>query len=158
MNGNSKAPSKSRVEMTQLLLPSDTNPLGTAFGGRIMQWVDIAAAVAARRHCGRTAVTVSMDSLTFSRPVMTGDVVVLQAMVNRAWRSSMEVGVRVEGEREGEGRFYAATAYLTFVALGDDGRPMNVPLIDPQTDDERRRYDKAAGRRAVRLAARADRR
>ena len=149
-----KPPSASRVEMTQIVLPSDTNQMGTAFGGRIMQWLDIAAAVAARRHCGRTAVTASMDSLHFKRPVMEGDIVVLQAIVNRSWRSSMEVGVRVEGERDGQTRFHAASAYLTFVAVDSTGKAVAVPPVAPDNDAARRRYEKADQRRAGRLALR----
>ncbi|MCA9670977.1 MAG: acyl-CoA thioesterase [Myxococcales bacterium] len=153
----SRAPAYSRVEMTQIVLPGDANALGTAFGGRVMQWVDIAAAVAARRHSGGVAVTASIDSLQFVHPVRIGDVIVLQSLVNRAWRTSMEVGVRVECEEEGdhERAFHAATAYLTFVAVDHQGKPREVPQIAPESDEDRRRYDEAARRREMRLGERA---
>jgi acyl-CoA hydrolase len=143
--------------MTEIVLPSDANALGTAFGGKIMQWIDIAAAVAARRHCRAVAVTASIDSLHFDRPIMQGDVVVLRAAVNRAWRTSLEVGVRLEGESLEE-RFLAATAYLTFVAIDGEGKRLHVPPVAPESADERRRYDKAAQRREQRLKTRAERR
>lgn len=144
-----------RVEMTQLVLPGDTNALGTAFGGKVMQWVDIAAAVAARRHCGGVAVTASIDSVQFVHPIHLGDVVVLRAMVNRAWRTSMEVGVRVECETEDTTRrYHAVTAYLTFVAVDDAGRPRGVPQVALPTADHRRRFEAAGRRRDARLAQR----
>ena len=149
-----RSPRASRVEMTQLLLPSDANALGTAFGGRIMQWIDIAAAVAARRHAGCVAVTVSIDSVHFDQPVHLGYIVVVRAAVNRGWRSSMEVGVRVEAESDGGGRRHAVRAYLTFVALDAQGRPRAVPALLPETDEERRRFAAAEERRTARLAAR----
>jgi acyl-CoA hydrolase len=151
-----RPPSFSTVEMTQLVLPGDTNALGTAFGGTIFGWVDVAAAVAAQRHSGGTVVTASIDSLHFINPVQLGNVVVLRASVNRAWRSSMEVGVHVECEATGrhEDRVHAASAYLTFVAVDDRGRPRPVPSIAPETDAERRRFDEAADRRALRLKER----
>ncbi|MBW2734998.1 MAG: hypothetical protein JRH20_21670 [Deltaproteobacteria bacterium] len=95
-----------------------------------------------------------MDSLHFLRPIQQGDVVVIQATVNRAWRSSMEVGVRVEGERDDNQRFHAATAYLTFVSLDEHGQPMVVPAVEPTTKDEERRYQKAEQRRQQRLEVR----
>jgi acyl-CoA hydrolase len=137
--------------MTQMVLPGDTNALGTAFGGKIMQWIDIAAAVAARRHCGGVAVTVSMDTLTFHRPIRLGDVVVLRASVNRAWRTSMEVGVRVDSEPEAGPAVHAASAYLTFVAVDASGKPRFVRPLTPETPEERRRLEDAARRRIRRL-------
>jgi acyl-CoA hydrolase len=152
-----KPPSRSRVEMTQIVMPGDANPLGTAFGGKIMQWIDIAAAVAARRHAGSVAVTASMDSLTFHRPIRQGNVVVLRASVNRAWRTSMEAGVRVEFEVEverDEGSQHAASAYLTFVAVDEAGRPRPVSPVVPETVDDRRRYEDAGRRRERRISGR----
>jgi acyl-CoA hydrolase len=118
-----------------------------------MAWIDIAAAVAAQRHSGGTVVTASIDSLQFVHPVRQGDVVVLRASVNRAWRSSMEAGVRVACETPGDPQNarHAASAYLTFVALDDGGQPRAVPAVQPKTSDERRRFRAAAGRRAQRL-------
>jgi acyl-CoA hydrolase len=142
--------------MTQLVLPGDTNALGTAFGGKIMQWIDIAAGVAARRHAGCVAVTASMDNLVFHRPIQLGDVVVLRASVNRSWRTSMEVGVRVEAEEEGAERpIHAASAYLTFVAVDQQSRrPRPVPEVAPETAEDKRRYQAADKRRVHRLESR----
>ncbi len=151
----SRPPSASRVEMTELVLPGDANTLGNAFGGRIMQWIDVAAGVVARRHCGGVAVTASMDTLQFVRPVQLGDIVVLRATVNRAWRSSMEIGVRVECEASGWAKpELAASAYLTFVAMDADRKPRPVPPVAPQTEGERRRFDEAQQRREHRISSR----
>lgn len=144
-------PSYSQVEMTQIVLPGDANSLGNAFGGAIMQWIDIAAGVAARRHASCVAVTASIDSMQFHRPIQVGDVVVLRARVNRAWRSSMEVGVRVTFEQVGKPSAHAASAYLTFVAVNADGRPERVPRLRPETDDDQRRHQAAGSRRRRRL-------
>jgi acyl-CoA hydrolase len=147
-----KSPSQSQVEMTQIILPGDANSLGNAFGGRVMQWIDVSAGVASRRHGGGIAVTASIDSLEFHRPIRMGDVVVLHARVNRAWRSSMEVGVRVEYEQDDAAPQHAVSAYLTFVAIDEDGRPRRVPPITPETDEDRRRCAAAEQRRERRLA------
>lgn len=152
-----KSPADSFVETTHIVLPGDTNAVGTAFGGKIMQWIDIAAAVAAARHVGGIALTASMDSLSFVHPVNLGDIIVLRAAVNRAWRTSMEVGVRVEGERRGGGRYHAASAYLTFVSVDDQGKPKPVPSILPVTEKDRERFLQADARRSMRLASRARR-
>ena len=138
--------------MTQLVLPGDANALGTAFGGKIMQWIDVAAGVAARRHAGGVAVTASMDNLVFHQPILLGDVVVLRASVNRAWKTSMEVGVRVEAENEGANEpTHAASAYLTFVAITESRTPRAVAAVAPETAADRRRYQAAEARRARRL-------
>lgn len=148
----SKPPSASRVEMTELILPGDANTLGNAFGGKIMQWIDVAAGVASRRHCGGVAVTASMDSMQFVRPIRLGDVVVLRAMVNRAWRTSMEVGVRVECESAGEEEArHAASAYLTFVAMDGEGKPRPVFPLRPETEQQHCRYAQAQQRREHRI-------
>lgn len=153
-----RPPALSRVEMTQLVLPGDANSLGNAFGGKIVQWVDVAAGVAARRHAGSVAVTASIDSVVFKRPIRLGDVVVLHASVNRAWHTSMEIGVRVEYDGEpGTPPVHAASAYLTFVAIDEAGRPRAVPPLAPQDEEQRRRYGEAGERRAARLSARARR-
>jgi acyl-CoA hydrolase len=151
-----RRPAFSTVEMTQLVLPGDTNSLGTAFGGTIFGWIDVAAAVAAQRHSGGIVVTASIDSLHFLHPIRLGNVVVLRSRVNRAWRSSMEVGVRVECEKAGdhENAVRSAGAYLTFVAVDEDGRPRPVPAITPETEEDHRRFDDAAERRARRLQQR----
>jgi acyl-CoA hydrolase len=149
---NPKAPSDSTVIMNEYVLPSDANALGTIFGGRIMSWIDIAAAIAAGRHARRTVVTASIDALSFVAPVKVGQVVQIRATVNYAARTSMEVGVRVESEDliSGE-RIHTATAYTTFVALDEHGKPTMVPPILPQTANEKRRFEEARKRRASRV-------
>jgi len=145
----------SRVEMTQLVLPSDTNTHGNAFGGSIMSWVDVCAAIAAQRHCRRTVVTAAVDQLMFVEAIKKGMVVSLRAQVNRAWRTSMEVGVRVESEEPMTGlRRHALSAYLTFVALGEDGKPIPVPAAAATSPDDLRRQKDALARRESRLALR----
>jgi acyl-CoA hydrolase len=141
--------------MTQLVQPPDTNYHGTVFGGRLVEWIDIAAAVAAQRHCRGKVVTASIDDLHFGTAMHLGDIVVLRASVNVAHRTSMEIGVRVEREDVVTGeRTHAARAYLTFVAVSDDGRPIPVPQVRSDTDDEKRRAKQARTRRAWRLERR----
>lgn len=136
-------------------MPGQSNALGTVFGGQVMAWIDVCAAVAAQRFTRSPVVTVSMDSLTFRAPIQNGQVAVLQAMVNWAGRTSMEVGVRVEAEDIYSGtRTHTSTAYLTFVALDESRRPMPVPNLVPQTEEEQRRWDDAVERRKIRLGAR----
>ncbi len=143
----------SRTEMTWLLLPGQTNNHGNAFGGQIMAWCDICAAVAAQRFCRGEVVTASMDQLEFRRPVRRGMVVVLRAQVNRSWNTSMEVGVRVEAEDPKAGtRVHCCSAYLTFVHVDPDGKPLPVPDVKPEVDE--RRYEEAQHRREARLALR----
>ena len=149
-------PAQTRVEMTQLILPQFTNTHGTVFGGQIAAWCDIAAAVSSQRFCRRPVVTASMDELHFLKPVRQGMTVVLQAMVNQAWHTSMEVGVRVEAEvlETGE-RVHCCSAYLTFVALDEDGRPCAIPTLDTEGDeDAHHRGEEANLRRQVRLEMR----
>lgn len=146
------APSASRTQMTEMILPSDTNNLGTVFGGKLMQWIDLCAAIAAQRHCHRTVVTASVDELHFMTPIKAGMIVVLQAQVNAVFRSSLEVGVRVESEAPTTGeRRKCVKAYLTFVALDETGGTVPVTALEPQTDDEKRREREAHERRALRL-------
>jgi len=142
----------SQVTTTQLVLPNDTNQLGNLLGGTLMHWMDIAAAIAAQRHCGRVCVTASVDRLTFHHPIRLGEVVTLQASVNRAFKTSMEVGVRVtaHGNSTAPSR-RANTAYLTFVAIDEHGHPMPVPQVLPAKGDEQRRFDEALLRREERL-------
>lgn len=142
----------SQVEMTEVVLPNDANVLGTLLGGRLMFWMDIAAAVAASRHCNRVAVTASVDELNFHHPIKVGEVVILRASVNRVFRTSMEVGVKIMAENLLTGEVkHASTAYLTFVAIDEKGRPVPCPPIIPQTPEETRRYEEAARRRQHRL-------
>jgi len=150
--GNAKPVSASQVIMTQLVLPSHTNALGSIFGGTIMSWIDIAAAIAAQRHSNKEVVTASMDSLSFIAPVYKGWVVNLKASVNFTSRTSMEVGVRVDAENPKTGEvFHTASAYTTFVALGSNGKPTAVPELILETDDEKRRFAAAQRRREQRL-------
>jgi acyl-CoA hydrolase len=152
-------PSSTIIEMNQLVLPQHTNSLGTAFGGTIMSWIDICAAMAAQRHARQVVVTASMDALDFVAPIKGGQLVNLRGSVNWVGRSSMEVGVRVEAENTLTGeRAHAASAYLTFVALGPDGRSVEVPRLEPQTSDERLRWEEAEVRRRQRLELAAERR
>ena len=150
-----RRPSDSAVETTHLVLPPDTNAHGTVFGGRIMQWMDIAAGIAAGRHCGRGVVTAAVDELVFARPIRMGDVVIIKASVNHTGRTSMEVGVRVEREDPSSGRReHCLTGYFTFVAVDTAGHPMPAPQVVPETQDEQRRFGKGKIRREKRLAAR----
>lgn len=145
----------SQVEMNQLVLPPDTNHHGTMFGGRVLQWIDIAAGIAAQRHCRQKAVTAAIDEMHFRVPIKEGDIVILKASVNYVARSSMEIGVRVDRESPSTGRvFHAATAYLTFVALDDDDHPIEIPGLELKTDEERRRWVDAETRRVSRLERR----
>ena len=147
-----KPVSESVVKTTHLVLPSDTNALGTIFGGRVMAWIDLAAAIAAKRHARQICVTASMDQLDFLQSITMGQIVILQAAVNFTGRTSMEVGVKVEAEEPLTGkRTHTASAYLTFVAIDDEGKAIAVPPVLPETDDEKRRFERAKQRRTQRL-------
>jgi acyl-CoA hydrolase len=147
--------------MLEVVLPDDANPLGNILGGKVMHLIDIAGAVAAHRHSHRHVVTVSVDSLDFVRPIRVGQIILLQAQVNRAFHTSMEVGVRVylEDYISGE-RHQTSSAFVTYVAVNEDGQPTAVPPVVPRTAEEKRRYREALERRRHRLmqAARAHRR
>lgn len=148
----SKPVSSSQVIMTQLVLPSHTNSLGTIFGGTIMSWIDIAAAIAAQRHSNKEVVTASIDRLDFIAPVYKGWVVNLKASVNFTSKTSMEVGVRVDAENPKTGEtFHTASAYCTFVALGSNGKPIGIPGLILETDSDKRRFADAQTRREIRL-------
>lgn len=140
-------------EIAEFALPIYANPLGYLLGGRIMHLVDLAAATAAMRHARRSVVTAAVDSMTFLHPIRIGQLVTLKSSVNRVFRSSMEVGVKVivEDLRTGEIQ-HTNSSYLTFVALDDEtGKPVGIPPVIPKTEDERRRYEQALERRAQRL-------
>jgi acyl-CoA hydrolase len=140
---------------TEVTLPNDANSLGTLFGGKLMQYVDLAAAISAARHARNPVVTASIDSLTFLRPVQIGQLVVLKSTVNRVFRTSMEVGVKVFVEDLLTGKIdHVSSAYLTFVAKGLDGSRIVLTQVVPHTDEEKRRYLDAGRRRAYRLEAR----
>jgi len=139
-----KHPRDSAVESRYLVMPSQANPFGTAFGGAIVAWIDMVAGMAAQRHCGTEAVTASMDSLDFHVPIRVGEIVLLRTMVNYAGRTSMEVGVQVIRENPTTGeQVVTTTAHLTFVALDANKRPCPVPPLIPETDAEKRRYRNA---------------
>jgi len=146
--------------MLEVVLPDDANPLGNILGGKVMHLIDIAGAVAAHRHSHRHVVTVSVDSLDFVRPIRVGQIILLRAQVNRAFHTSMEVGVNVylEDYISGE-RHLTSSAFVTYVAVGEDGKPAAVPPLVPRTAEEKRRYREALERRRRRLvqAARAHR-
>ena len=147
-----KAPADSAVIMTELVLPQHTNALGSIFGGVVMSWIDIAAAIAAGKHSRSNVVTASIDALHFIAPIKLGHVVELKASVNYAGKTSMEIGVRVESSDNLTGeRFHNVSAYLTFVAIGSDGKPHQVSPIAPQTETEKRRFYSAIKRRASRI-------
>lgn len=151
----SKPVSSSFVTMTEMVLPSHTNSLKTVFGGVIMSWIDIAAAISAQRHSHRPVVTASLDALSFVAPAYTGWVINLKASVNYVSKTSMEVGVRVDSENPISGEHnHIATAYLTFVALDENQKPQPVPQVIPETEVEKRRYEEAKRRRANRLELR----
>ena len=149
-------PAATAVEMTQIVLPSHANNHGTAFGGQIAAWCDICAAVSAQRFCRGPVVTASMDQLHFLLPALRGMVVILRSQVNQAWKTSMEVGVRVETEDPLTGeRQHCCSAYLTFVSLGADGSPVPVPVLDTASDPVfQRRSKEAQWRRDARLRMR----
>lgn len=138
--------------MTQLVLPSHTNSLDTIFGGTVMSWIDIAAAISAQRHSQKPVVTASIDRLDFIAPIRKGWVVNLVARVNFCSNTSMEVGVRVDAENPMTGeRFHTSSAYLTFVALGGNGKPAPVPQLILETDEDKRRFQEGQKRREIRL-------
>ncbi|GMU62757.1 MAG: acyl-CoA thioesterase [Myxococcaceae bacterium] len=148
-----KKPSESATEMVQIVLPSDANALGAAFGGSVMGWIDICAAVAAQRHSRQLVVTASMDDLHFHAPIKVGWTVTLRARVVAAFTSSMEVGVTVHAENIQTGeRTLTTSALLTFVALDKDGKKLPVPPLAPETDEERKAAAEAVTRRSERLA------
>lgn len=146
---------KTRVEMTQMVLPAFANALGNAFGGQVMAWIDIAAAVAAQRHCRAQVVTASIDAVHFIAPIKQGYVVVLRAQVNATFNTSMECGVSVIAEDPLTGETHQAVrAYATFVSLDAEGRPQKVPPLTAETPEDQRRAQDAVERRAQRLALR----
>ncbi len=149
---------ESHVQMVQMVLPTDTNRLGNLLGGQLMHWIDIAAAIAASRHTNRVCVTASVDELNFHHPILQGDVVTLEASVNRVFKTSLEIGVRVSKENLLTGELmYTNTAYLTFVSIDASGRPIAAPPVRPVTKVEKRRYEDAARRRKLRLMHRKQR-
>lgn len=155
MTREGKTPRASYTEMTELVLPQHGNALGTAFGGTVLAWIDICGAIAAQRHCRRVAVTAALDEVNFLAPIKVGDIVVLSARVNATFRTSMEVEVEVKVEDANTGHHrLCVDAFMTFVAVGDDRKPCEVPPLITESADDERRQREAEARRAKRLARR----
>ena len=150
-----KAVRESASEYSELALPNDANGLGNMLGGKVMHLVDLAAAMAGLRHAHQPIVTASVDSLHFLHPVHIGELIILRSSVNRVFRSSMEIGVKVMTEKllTGE-RLHTCSAYLTFVAVDREGKAIAIAPVIPETEDEIRRYRQAGERREYRLAMR----
>lgn len=158
MDMEKKTPSDSFTLMTQLIFPSDTNHYDTMFGGRLMEYMDKAAAIAAMRHARTRAVTASMDSIDFLAPIMIGEVIEIKAFVSWTHRSSMEIYVTVTSENllTGEKKL-TVNAFFTFVALGDNGGPVTVAQLEPQTDFEKQLFEQAPERHELRKKRKLDR-
>jgi len=137
---------------TEVVLPNHTNHVGNLFGGKLMQWVDITAAIAAQRHCGRVVVTAAINHVSFDKPIKQNSVVTLEAKVSRAFTSSMEVFVDVFVENPSTGeRTKCNEAILTFVAIDQNGSPLHVPELIPETELEQKRFEGALRRRQLSL-------
>mgnify|MGYP005837691799 CR=1 FL=1 len=144
--------SDSQIIMTELVLPNHTNQLGNLLGGQLMHWIDICAALSAAKHNRRVCVTASVDRIDFHHPIKLGDAVTLTASINRVFKTSMEVGVKVYAQNFREGtKIHTNTAYLTFVSVDKEGKPLTAIEAIPESDDEKRRYDEALTRRENRL-------
>lgn len=138
--------------MTELVLPNDTNVFGNLMGGRLMYWMDIAAALSAQKHCNAAVVTASVDNISFENPIKLGNVVHIEAKVTRAFTSSMEVHMKVWGEDlKKKHKYKSNEAYYTFVALDDNNKPQPVPALLTETEDEKRLFEGALRRRQIRL-------
>lgn len=152
MEVKTKSASGSSVVMTELVLPNDTNVFGNLMGGRLMYWMDIAAALSAAKHCNAPVVTASVDNISFEAPIRLGNVVHIEARVSRAFNTSMEVHLKVWGEDLTQQYKYKSNeAYYTFVALDPNRKPRQVPQLLPETDEERKLFEGALRRRQVRL-------
>lgn len=147
-----KKAADSQVIMTELVLPNDTNTFGNLMGGRLMYWMDIAAALSAMKHCGAPVVTASVDNISFEAPIRLANVVHIEAKISRAFNTSMEVHLKVWGEDVlHQYKYKSNEAYFTFVALDPNGKPRAVPSMLPETDEEKKLFDGALRRRQVRL-------
>ena len=147
-----KTPKQSIANMTELVLPNDTNTLGNLMGGRLLHWMDIVSAISAAKHCNRVVVTASVDFVDFKSPIALGEIVLLEAKVTQAFNTSMEVRIEVYAEnmQSGEKR-YCNSAFYTFVAVDQSGRPIPVPKIHPQNEEEVSWCESALRRRELRL-------
>ena len=145
--------SSTQSEMTEIILPNDTNTLGNLLGGRLMHFIDLTGAMAAYRHSRTNVVTAAMDHIDFIRPVHLGDLLTLRSSINRAFSSSMEVGVKVWAEHTRSGEIvHVASAYLVFVAIDTVGHKLKIPRLQPETPDQERRFADAQRRREHREA------
>ncbi len=147
-----KKPKDSATTMNELVLPNDTNTLNNLMGGRLLHWMDIVAAISAQKHSNSIVVTASVDGVSFKESIQLGDVVTLRAKVTRAFNTSMEVFIEVFAQNIPKGEKYKCNdAYYTFVALDSRNKPVKVPAIEPETDDDKIYYEGALRRRQVRL-------
>ena len=147
-----KKPADSLTLMTEIVLPNDTNVFGNLMGGRLMYWMDIAAAIAAQKHCNAPVVTASVDNISFENPIKLGNTVHIEAKVSRAFNTSMEVHMRVWGEDfQHQYKYKSNEAYYTFVALDPNRKPRRVPQLVHETEDEKMLFDGAIRRRQLRL-------
>lgn len=152
MSKKKKFPRESFVSMTELVLPNDTNTLNNLMGGRLMHWMDIVSAISAQKHANSIVVTASVDNISFKHPIQLGNVVTLRARVTRAFTSSMEVRIDVDAEDIPSGRkIESNSAYFTFVAVGENSRPVEVPELEPETAEEKEYFTGALRRRQLRL-------
>lgn len=147
-----KKPQDSYIEMTQLVLPNDTNTFNNLMGGKLLHWMDIAAAISAQKHSNQFVVTAAVDNVSFTEPIKLGDVVVIKAYVSRAFKSSMEVYLEVFAQNIPRNELVKSNdAYYTFVAIDSRGKPVRVPEVKPETEAEVQKYEGALRRRQVRL-------
>ena len=154
---SAKKPSESQIEMREMVMPGDANKHGTIFGGKIMAWIDIAAAMCAERHCQKPVVTAHIDDIDFLSPIKVGHHVIVKASINYAGNSSMIIGVRVESENPYTAQRRTTTkAYITFVALDEYGKPVSVPKVEPETEDDKRRFENAKKRKEANRNLRKD--
>lgn len=142
----------SYTTMSELVLPNDANLLGNLMGGKLMYWMDIAAALAAQRHCNAVVVTASVDNISFNNPIKVGNILTIESKVTRSFNTSMEVFLRVWGEDlQAQDKYLSNEAYLTFVALGANGKPRKVPELIAETEKEKEMFAGALRRRQLRL-------
>lgn len=150
-----KSPDESKAEMIVRMFPTNANPAGNVFGGEILRNIDMVAGLVAQRHCQTNAVTVSMDRVNFLKPVYVGNALILNARLNYVHNSSMEIEIKVEAEDLTKGtRTLTGTAFVTFVALDDDGKPTSVPKLILKTDDDRKKFDEGRIRMEQRIMER----
>lgn len=151
----SKKASESFATMTELVFPNDTNILGNLMGGKLLHWMDIVSAISASKHCNRICVTASVDFVDFNSPIRLAEIVLLEAFVTRAFHTSMEVRIDVwaENMQQVDGKRFCNSAYFTFVAVDQSGRPIPVIPVEPETEKEKKYYDGALRRRELRLVS-----